>query len=339
MKDFMLFLAVLTVSLTALTEDYKITKDNFVQAETTKYYMITTMKAGGANKWRHFFNPPATDNQPIVRMNRDTLYSTAVVDTSKGGTIFIPEVPKGMYVSVHYVNEDHVSYDMIYKTGEIPVPTDTTKFMFVNIRFGLKDINDKDEIKMINDLQNKLKINVKSRDEYKSKYPDIKKLAAATEVVKEELLIKVNDLKLADSAYMFGTPDYTKPEYHLMGVAYGWGGATYKDNIYQYSPFIKSNKGHSTTFPDPKNTGGFWSFTVYNSQGFMYNDKATLNSNIAKPNADGTFTVRFGCPGQENNIPIKGHDGSWNVLVRHYTPSDRVKELKIDPSKTIKPIK
>ena len=60
---------------------------------------------------------------------------------------------------------------------------------------------------------------------------------------------------------------------------------------------------------------------------------------MAKKNSDGTYTVRFGCDGQANNIPTKGHDGSWNVLVRQYTPSKRVESLKIDPSKTIKPVK
>ena len=325
----------LSVSLTA--KDMTVTRDNFVQAETSKYFAVTSMKAKGVNKWKHYLSPPATASQPIVRMNRDTLYSTAVLDTSKGGTITVPDVGE-RYLSTHFVDENHISYDMIYGPGTFKVPTDT-KYLFVNVRIGLDDINDKKEIAAINKLQKQLVIKMASADKYVPFNPDLKALAAGTEVIKEELLTEVQKLNIADSAFMFGTPDYTKPEYHLMGVAYGWGGATYKDNIYQYSPFFTSDEGHSTTFKDPKNVGGFWSMTVYNSQGFMYNDKASLNSNIATKNADGTFTVRFGCEGQENNIPIKGHDGSWNVLVRHYTPSERVQSLHIDPSKTIKPVK
>lgn len=326
-----------TLSTSAFAKDLTVTRDNFVQAETSKYLAVTSMKAGGVNMFKHYLVPPETESQPIVRMNRDTLYSTAVLDTSKGGTITIPDVGD-RYVSVHFVDENHISYDMIYGPGTFKVPT-STKFMFVNVRFGLRDINDKNEIATINKLQKAIILKMGSADKYVPFNPNLKELAAGTEVIKEELLLEVQKLQIADSAYMFGTPDYTKPEYHLMGVAYGWGGASYKDNIYQYSPFIKSNVCHATTFQDPKNVGGFWSMTVYNSAGFMYNDKATINSNIAEKNADGTFTVRFGCDGQANNIPTKGHDGSWNVLVRHYTPSPLVKELNIDPSKTIKPVK
>jgi hypothetical protein len=41
----------------------------------------------GAHKPLHFRRPTPLDRQNIVRMNRDTLYSMAVVDTSKGATI------------------------------------------------------------------------------------------------------------------------------------------------------------------------------------------------------------------------------------------------------------
>ena len=45
-------------------------------------------------------------NQTVVRMNRDTFYSGAIVDISKGATLTIPET-HGRYVSVMVVNEDH----------------------------------------------------------------------------------------------------------------------------------------------------------------------------------------------------------------------------------------
>jgi hypothetical protein len=33
-------------------------------------------------------------------MNKDTLYTVALVDTSKGATITVPEMPAGRYFSV-----------------------------------------------------------------------------------------------------------------------------------------------------------------------------------------------------------------------------------------------
>ena len=56
-------------------------------------------------------------------------------------------------------------------------------------------------------------------------------------------------------------------------------------------------------------------------------------------NADGTSTLRFGCDGQPNNIPIgEGNTtGKFNVLIRHYGPSEQVSkgEDGYDPTKLI----
>jgi hypothetical protein len=49
-------------------------------------------------------NPTPLDKQNIVRMNRDTLYSMGVVDTSKGATITVPELPKDRYIPVQTLN-------------------------------------------------------------------------------------------------------------------------------------------------------------------------------------------------------------------------------------------
>jgi len=45
------------------------------------------MFAGGkVNTWAHFRAPTAIDEQAVIRMNRDTLYSAILVDISKGDT-------------------------------------------------------------------------------------------------------------------------------------------------------------------------------------------------------------------------------------------------------------
>nr|WP_283104508.1 DUF1214 domain-containing protein [Shewanella olleyana] len=69
----------------------------------------------------------------------------------------------------------------------------------------------------------------------------------------------------------------------------------------------------------------FWSITVYNKAGFMFNDLANLSSNTATPNKDGTFTISFGC-GEDaiNNIKTTNDYGVFNLGIRHYQPSDKV---------------
>ena len=39
---------------------------------------------GGVNKWLHFRQPTPLDRQSVIRMNRDTLYSSVIVDISIG---------------------------------------------------------------------------------------------------------------------------------------------------------------------------------------------------------------------------------------------------------------
>jgi hypothetical protein len=56
------------------------------------------------NKWFYYRKVTPLDNQTVVRMNKDTLYAGCIVDTSKGATITIPEMPAGRYFSVLLVS-------------------------------------------------------------------------------------------------------------------------------------------------------------------------------------------------------------------------------------------
>ena len=85
------------------------------------------------------------------------------------------------------------------------------------------------------------------------------------------------------------------------------------------------DKCHQATFEDPKNKA-FWSITVYNKKGFMFKDLANLSSNTAKQNKDGTYTISFGCGSNAiNNIETNNGTGVFNLGIRHYMPSDRVR--------------
>jgi hypothetical protein len=122
-----------------------------------------------------------------------------------------------------------------------------------------------------------------------------------------------------DSRGMFNVEKYT------VGAAVGWGGAQLTDNVYESSPNYPAEGCYSATFEDPDN-GAFWSFTVYDQNGFMFDDVAHMSSDIATANDDGTYTVNMGCGASAtNNLPISNETGVFNFIVRHYIPSDRVK--------------
>src|SRR5215471_4481614 len=56
---------------------------NFARAETDLYFG-RTVKNGGFGKLVHARQPVSIDNQSVVRMNRDTLYSSGVFDLQAG---------------------------------------------------------------------------------------------------------------------------------------------------------------------------------------------------------------------------------------------------------------
>ena len=57
----------------------------------------------------------------------------------------------------------------------------------------------------------------------------------------------------------------------------------------------------------------------------MFNDIANVNSYNAAQNPDGNYTISFGCGEQAiNNIGITNDTGVFNVLIRHYRPSQAV---------------
>jgi hypothetical protein len=69
-----------------------VTVENFVRAETNLYFSSVALREGGFGKFEHHRELSPIDNQTIIRMNRDTLYSAAVFDLDAGPvTITLPD--------------------------------------------------------------------------------------------------------------------------------------------------------------------------------------------------------------------------------------------------------
>jgi hypothetical protein len=102
-----------------------VTQENYCRAETDWAFANGLKLSGGVNRWLHFRNLTPLDQQTVVRMNRDTLYSTALVDTSKGATLTVPQMPEGRYFSVLMVDNDHYTPGVIYESGTHELPQDT----------------------------------------------------------------------------------------------------------------------------------------------------------------------------------------------------------------------
>ncbi|PKI16201.1 DUF1254 domain-containing protein [Colwellia sp. 12G3] len=303
----------------------KVTTPESYPTNETSHQMLKNQDLVGVNKFLHKRDLSPTDNQPVVRMNRDTYYSLAVIDVSKGATITIPEIPKGKYVSVQPVTEDHRTQAMGYGAGKYSLSTHTGTHLYVVIRLD-SSISATDA----RAIQDKMVISAKSTNAFTAAPINKKSFTEVEDALKAQMGPMVKRDGINALTGMFTDPRdsskelFTQEKYQI-GAAVGWGGAQMKDNIYEVSGNYPADKCYQATFEDPKNKA-FWSFTVYNKKGFMFNDLANLNTNTATTNADGTYTLSFGCGSDAiNNIKTSNPSGVFNLAVRHYMPSDRVK--------------
>jgi hypothetical protein len=301
----------------------KVTPETYPTDETSRQ-MLKNQALVGVNKFLHKRQLTPTNNQPVVRMNRDTYYSLAVVDVSHGATVTMPEVPEGKYISVLGVTEDHRIQAMNYGSGTFDLSTHTGDHLYLVIRLDATFTEEEAKV-----YQDQMSIAANSNKNY-SALPVNKE---SFEVVENELKKKLPVIIQRDGASalvgMFTdindeSNELMVEEKYQIGAAVGWGGAQMKDNVYEISGNYPCNECFQLNFEDPKNKA-FWSITVYDKNGFMFNDLANFSSNTATPNVDGTYTISFGC-GKDaiNNLETSNPTDYFNLAARHYQPSNKV---------------
>ena len=299
--------------------------DNFVRAETDRMFSDLQRDAGGVNVWNHNRAPAAIDRQTVIRLNRDTLYSFAIVDISDGATFTIPEAGD-RYLSVMVVNQDHYINRLFHEPGDHAIGVDEfdTPWVMLAARI-LVDPADADDVATVNALQDRLGLTAGSAQPFVIPDWDDDSLAQTRSAILE--LAKGLGAAIAGSERpAFGRKDEVDPIHHLIGTAAGWGGLPPDEAIYQGAfPGLPGDGEYSVTVRDVP-VDGFWSISVYNEAGFFDpndRDAYSVNNITATPNDDGSITVHFGgcADDRPNCIPIM--DG-WNYLVRLYRPRPEV---------------
>ena len=307
------------------SESGKTVTNESYPTDETSHQLLKNQDLAGVNTFLHKRQLTPTDSQPVVRMNRDTYYSLAVVDVSKGATITMPDVPEGTYISVQAVTEDHRIQAMHYGSGTFDLKTHTGTHLYIVVRLD-STLTEEQARK----YQDQMSISAQSDTLFSAEPVN----QASFEKVENNLKSQVIAITKRDGINamtgMFTAPNddsqalYTDEKYQV-GAAIGWGGAQFKDNVYEVSGNYPSDTCYQANFEDPKNKA-FWSITVYDKKGFMFNDLASVNSNTIDANKDGTYTVSFGCGSDApNNIETKNDSGVFNLGIRHYMPTEKVK--------------
>lgn len=297
-----------------------VTLDNFIRAESD-VYMGALVKRGGLGKFDHRREPAAIDNQDVIRLNRDTLYSSAIFDLDAGPvTITLPD-PGKRFMSMQLINQDHYVPAVYYGAGKYTITRQSadTRYIVAAVR-TLLDPSDPADVKQVHALQDAIEIEQKSAGRFE--VPDWDPVSQKK--VRDALLVLASTMSGIGG---FGKKGEVDPVHHLVGTAAGWGGNPPQDATY-VGAAPAQNDGitvHRLTVKDVP-VDAFWSISVYNAAGYFEKnpyDAYSINNLTARKSADGSVTVQFGgCDGKiPNCLPItKG----WNYTVRLYRPRPEI---------------
>ena len=321
MKLFVKPIVALALCAPTLLSAENVTVETFVRAETD--HMIRSqmdMYGIGFGKFAHVRDPITPDNQAVIRMNQDTLYSGLMLDLSEPAEVTLPDVG-GRYQSMLVINQDHYLFSEA-KPGTYQLTEEMvgTRFAFVAFR-TFADVSNPDDIKEAHAAQDAISVSGGAAGPFESPDWDLESLGVARGALSDIAVLGF------DASYAFGTKEQTRPIDHLVGAAAGWGGLPRTAASYIVDG-VDANDGkipHAVTVKDVP-VDAFWSITVYNADGYLEPNDLGVNSynNVsATPSDDGAYTIHFGgCEdGRVNCIPVSP---GWNYSIRLYQPQEAI---------------
>ncbi len=305
----------------ASAESVTVNSDNFVRAESDLYFANTVTRYG-LGHLGHERAMASIEAQPIIRLNRDTLYSGGVFDLDAGPVKLTLPAPGKRFLSLQIIDEDHYTHGVHYGGGVHTLTRQAigTRYVFVGIR-TLANPNDAADLAEVRALQDAMKVEQNSPGIFV--IPD---WDAQSRDKTRSLLLGLAGL-LPDTRGMFGARGHVDPVRHLIGSAMGWGGNPESEALYLNRTAPKNDGNTIYQLKVGKvPVDGFWSITIYNAKGYLEQNQYnayTLNNLTAKQNPDESVTVRFGgCDGKiPNCLPIPNN---WNWMVRLYRPSSQI---------------
>ncbi|WP_062303725.1 DUF1214 domain-containing protein [Demequina subtropica] len=293
--------------------------DTFVRAETDRMFSDIQRGAGGLGVLMHHRAPTPIDQQTVIRMNRDTLYSFGVVDLARPVTLTLPDAG-GRYLSAMIVSNDHHIPVILHDAGAhvLEQATVGTRYALVALRI-LVDPADADDVAAVRALQDQVSLAGGGGEPFA--YPDYD--TASLDATRDALLSLA--ARLSDYTGAFGRAGEVDPIHHLIGTASGWGGLPTSEAVYVSLAPDDASRDHEMVLADVP-VDAFWSVSVYNGDGFFEPnafDRYTVNSVTATPDDEGAVTVRLvhGEPSGPNDVPVPA---AWGIVLRLYRPRPEI---------------
>ncbi|MFD1564937.1 DUF1214 domain-containing protein [Haloarchaeobius amylolyticus] len=318
-QDFSEATARQTRTETTDDESVSVTWENYPRAESDTY-LARYVELGGFGEFYHLRELVPIDQQDVIQMNRDTLYSAGVFDLTEPVTVTQPDTGD-RYQLLIVIDQDHYVKGSSTTGGEYTLTQDEvgTRYCLVLVR-TLLDPDDPDDVEAVHAIQNDLTASQESTGTFEIPNWDQDSLEEI-----RNALITVGET-MEDSRGVWGDADEVDPVKHFLGTAVGWGGSPETDEFVLWrTPERNDGDTPYTLTVGDVPVDGYWSVTVYNSDWYLEENEYeaySINNVTAERADDGSVTIHFGGdPDQPNYLYTPA---GWNYTVRLYEPREEI---------------
>jgi hypothetical protein len=227
-------------------EPVPVTWENYRRAESDTYFQ-RYVELGGFGTFYHIRELVPIDQQNVIQMNRDTLYSAGVFDLTEPVTVTKPDTGD-RYQLMIVINQDHYVNVSSTDSGEFTLTQDEigTRYCMVVFRTFF-DPTDSDDVEAARSIQDEITASQQSSGTFEIPNWDQESL----ERIRNALIVVGETMN--DTRDTYGTVDAVNPIKHLLGTAIAWGGMPETDCFSGERPSRTTVKHHtpspSTMFP------------------------------------------------------------------------------------------